>query len=44
MGNVGEQSSREVLRLTVLGRRSLESESAQWLRLSAAVTRVLQEI
>ena len=31
-------------RLTALGRRSLDSESAQWLRLSAAVTRVLQEI
>jgi len=31
-------------RLTVLGRRSLDSESAQWMRLATAVTRVLQEM
>ena len=31
-------------RLTVLGRRTLDSESAYWPRLAAAVTRVLQEI
>ena len=31
-------------RLTVLGRRTLESESAQWQRLSTAITRVLQTI
>jgi transcriptional regulator len=31
-------------RLTVLGRRTLESESAQWERLSNAITRVLQTI
>jgi PadR family transcriptional regulator PadR len=29
-------------RLTVLGRRALETEATQWQRLSAAVTRVIQ--
>ena len=44
MGDVGEQPSREVLPADRPRTPTLDSESAQWLRLSAAVTRVLQEI